>query len=269
MRVHHLNCATMCPPFVGRLVCHCLAIETGDGLVLVDTGLGSHDLAEPRRRLSRSFLVITRPRFDAVETARAQLERLGFSARDVRHIVLTHLDMDHAGGLSDFPEADVHVAEGELAAALDPPTRNERGRYRRPQWAHGPRWRQHSVRPGDGERWHGFEHVRAVDGLPPEILMVPLHGHTRGHHGIAVRTADGWMLHAGDAYFHRDEVATRQRCPAPLAAFQRLVAVDAAARRANRDRLRALATATPPSGGVRVFCAHDAVELERQLRPSP
>jgi glyoxylase-like metal-dependent hydrolase (beta-lactamase superfamily II) len=36
-----------------------------------------------------------------------QVQRLGFDPRDVRHIVLTHLDFDHAGGLDDFPHATV------------------------------------------------------------------------------------------------------------------------------------------------------------------
>jgi glyoxylase-like metal-dependent hydrolase (beta-lactamase superfamily II) len=31
-----------------------------------------------------------------------QVERLGYRREDVRHIVLTHLDMDHAGGLRVF-----------------------------------------------------------------------------------------------------------------------------------------------------------------------
>src|SRR5690349_17081308 len=93
MRVHHLNCATMCPPFVGKMVCHVLAVETpADGVVLVDTGLGSADVATPRQRLGREFVAITRPTLDAAETALAQLARLGFAARDVRHIVVTHLD---------------------------------------------------------------------------------------------------------------------------------------------------------------------------------
>jgi glyoxylase-like metal-dependent hydrolase (beta-lactamase superfamily II) len=42
-----------------------------------------------------------------------QVKQLGFSPRDVRHIVLTHLDSDHAGGLENFPEAHVHVLEAE------------------------------------------------------------------------------------------------------------------------------------------------------------
>jgi glyoxylase-like metal-dependent hydrolase (beta-lactamase superfamily II) len=264
MRVHHLNCATMCPAFVGRMVCHCLLVELGDGLLLVDTGLGTHDLARPHARLGRPFVSITRPRFDAGEPALAQLQRLGFSARDVRHIVVTHLDLDHAGGLSDFPEAEVHVAQGELAAAMNP-RMSERGRYRRPQWAHGPHWREHAWRPNDGEPWHGFGGVRAINGLPPEILLVPLLGHTRGHHGIAIRRDDGWMLHAGDAYFHYGEVQADAHCPAPLRAFQRLVAVDDDMRKANRARLRALAL--DRDAGVRVFCAHDPTELSR-LQPS-
>lgn len=265
MRVHHLNCATLCPPVVGRMVCHCLLVELGDGLLLVDTGLGTHDLARPSERLGGAFVSITRPRFDPTETAVAQVERLGFQPRDVRHILVTHLDLDHAGGLSDFPDAEVHVAEGELDAALNPRL-VERGRYRAPQWVHRPRWKHHRVGPHDGERWHGFERVRAVDGLPPEILLVPLLGHTRGHHGIAIRRDDGWMLHAGDAYFHHGELERDPHCPAPLRAFQRLIAADDDARRGNRERLRALAN--DREARVRVFCAHDPLELDRALRPS-
>src|SRR3954447_26425896 len=108
MRVHHLNCATMCPPAGrlmdpalslfsrGKMVCHCLLIETAKGLVLVDTGLGLGDLSDPSRRLGRAFVSLVKPSLDPEETARRQIERMGFKAADVRHIVLTHLDLDHA-----------------------------------------------------------------------------------------------------------------------------------------------------------------------------
>jgi glyoxylase-like metal-dependent hydrolase (beta-lactamase superfamily II) len=55
----------------------------------------------------------------------------------------------------------------------------------------------------------GFEAVRDLDGLPPEILLVPLAGHTWGHSAVAIDTGDGWLLHAGDAYFFRGESAGR------------------------------------------------------------
>jgi glyoxylase-like metal-dependent hydrolase (beta-lactamase superfamily II) len=203
---------------------------------------------------------MTAPRLRPEETALAQLARLGFGAGEVRHIVPTHLDPDHAGGLSDFPGSTVHVLAAEHAAAMAPSTLNERRRYRAPQWAHDPRWQLHQV-PAGGERWHGFEHVRAVAGTRDEVLLIPLFGHTRGHAGVAVRSdGGGWMLHAGDAYFARDEVhATPPHCPPGLVVFQRVMAVDNAARLANRERLRALVRAHGHE--VQVFSAHCPEEL--------
>ena len=46
MRVHHLNCGTMNPHVIGRIVCHVLLCETDAGLVLVDTGFGLADVAD-------------------------------------------------------------------------------------------------------------------------------------------------------------------------------------------------------------------------------
>src|SRR5579859_6948743 len=54
-----------------------------------------------------------------------------------------------------------------------------------------------------GEPWKGVPAVRQLEGLPPEILALPLSGHSRGHAAIAVDTRHKWLVHAGDAYFHR------------------------------------------------------------------
>lgn len=257
MRVHHLNCATLCPPgrLVGTLVCHVLAVESAAGVVLVDCGLGTADLVAPRDRLGL-FPWLVGARLDAAETARARLAALGIAPDDVRHVVLTHLDLDHAGGLADFPAATVHVGADEHAAAT---SGRDRKRYRAAQWAHGPRWQL--APSGGGERWHGFDGVRALVGLPPEILRVPLVGHSHGHQGVAVRADDGWWLHAGDAYFHAGEMHDPPAAPRTLRLFERLTEVDRAARLANQARLRALAN--DAAAGVRVFCAHDAAELAR------
>lgn len=276
MRVHHLNCATMCP-VAGRLVsghggvferarmvCHCLLIETNEGLVLVDSGFGLSDLADPRGRLGRGFLWAMAPALDPAETAARQIERLGFHVADVRHVVPTHLDLDHAGGLADFPHAKVHIHAAEHAAAMARPTLFEKERYRPVHWAHVPAWSLYETR---GEPWFGFPCVRELEGLPPEILLVPLFGHTRGHCAVAVETGGRWLVHAGDAYFAHEEMdAERPRCPPALAAFQRVIAVDDAARRANQGRLRALAR--DQGRKVELFCAHDPAELAR-FPPGP
>jgi glyoxylase-like metal-dependent hydrolase (beta-lactamase superfamily II) len=269
MRIHHLDCATMCPRggtlLFGthpaghkHVVAHCLLVELPqDGLLLVDSGLGLADVREPQR-LAAPFRALVRPRFDEAQCAIRQVERLGFDPRDVRHIALTHLDVDHAGGLADFPWARVHVLDRELAAAESDALR-ARLRYDPRQWAHGASW-SHGL--DSGEPWRGFEGVRQLEGLPPEVLLVPLHGHSVGHAGVAVARGDGsWLLHAGDAYFHRGEVhASEPPCPGAWRVFQRLIQTCGVERLDNQRRLRELAATHPE---VRVFCAHDAVELDR------
>jgi len=276
MRVHHLNCGSM-HPLGGRLmlaaedagpphmVCHVLLIETGDTLVLVETGLGTEDVRHPDARLGKPFRHIVRPPLRPAETAIEQIRGLGLNPDDVRHILLTHLDLDHAGGVTDFPQARVHVLADEKAAADAHAHWKERERYRPPQFASHKHWSLHQP---DGEAWFGFDAVRELEGLPPEILMIPLAGHTRGHAAIAVDTGAGWLLHAGDAYFHRHEMQAKPRCPLGLRLFQQLVAMDNERRAANQDRLRQLAVSQ--ANEVRVFCAHDAAELAqcRASRPA-
>ena len=70
-------------------------------------------------------------RFDPRLTAMRQIERLGFSPREVRHIVMTHLDFDHTGGIEDFPWAAVHVSARELDAASRATGFRERGATRK------------------------------------------------------------------------------------------------------------------------------------------
>ncbi|MFC9291056.1 MBL fold metallo-hydrolase, partial [Streptomyces sp. NPDC057052] len=196
MKIHHLNCgsvrtieATYDGPPPAPAVNHCLLLETdADGLVLVETGLGLGDVRDPDGTLGADRAEMARPLLDAEETTVRQVARLGHAPSDVRHIIVTHLDVDHSGGLPDFPHARVHVRAAELAAAR---AEAPGFRYRPAHWAHGPRWGTYDDEPG--EQWFGFTALRPR-GPPPQILLVPLGGHTAGHTGVAVLDGDRWLL---------------------------------------------------------------------------
>jgi glyoxylase-like metal-dependent hydrolase (beta-lactamase superfamily II) len=271
MRVHHLNCISTCPlggllmdgqskQLRGRLACHCLLVETGSGLVLVDTGFGLNDIADPRTRLSAFFRALTAPELKEELTAIRQIERMGLDPHDVRHIVLTHLDFDHAGGLDDFPWATVHLLESERAAAVAQATWMDRQRFRPQQWSTQEQWR--TYHSGEGEPWFGFDAVRHLEGVPPEILLVPLLGHTLGHCGVAVQGDGRWLLLAGDAYFYWKEMDfAAPYCTPGLRLYQWMLEKDRKARLWNQGRLRELKHARQAE--LDVFSSHDVVEFEQ------
>ena len=195
MTIHILNGFSKSlpwPPYQ-RIGAVCLLAEINDGLLLVDTGLGLHDYEKPTRMM-RDFMNVLHAVRDPDLAIVRQVARMGYPPEDVRHIVLTHLHLDHAGGLPDFPQAQVYVYRREHEA-LQRPQKLLEVAYNKPDFAHGPLW---SVQDLQGDKWYGFDAVR-LPGIEPEVWLVPLTGHTSGHCGVALQTKTGWIFHCGDA----------------------------------------------------------------------
>lgn len=255
MHIHHLNCGTLAPGG-GQFVCNVLLLETAAGLVLIDTGFGLGDIRNPDR-LGAAFLQNARPKLDESETAIRQIEALGYSAGSVRHIVMTHLDRDHAGGLNDFPDATVHLHEDEFRCAIENTPGVREGRYVREQWRQTTGWRPF---PASSGSWFGLPAARPLEDIP-ELVVVPLPGHTPGHCGIAIETDGGWLLHAGDTHYHHWQRRLPPQSPSPvLDMFQKSADSDTPTRERSQNAVGRLAVEHPE---IDVICTHDPHDLHR------
>lgn len=275
MRVHHLDCGSLRTIAAldrglpeRRVVCHCLLIETDtSGLVLVDTGLGLGDIRRASETLGADFLSFAAPVLDPEQSAVRQVARLGYSPDDVRHVVLTHLHRDHTGGLPDFPHAAVHVHPDEYRAVTDPTAEHHTeslSRFMPAHRAHGVRWR--IAQPDARISWFGVHGVATLDGLPPEILLVPLPGHTPGHSAVAVREHTRWLLHTGDAYLYHGELDDPPQSHPAVEPIQSGAQVDAETRLRGVRWLRAIQHDHPDE--IEPFCAHDPWEFARLSGPN-
>jgi glyoxylase-like metal-dependent hydrolase (beta-lactamase superfamily II) len=84
----------------------------------------------------------------------AHIEHLGPAQQDLRHVILTHLDYDHAAGIADFPRAAVHLYALEWHAARQGKSWRDRLRSDRRQLARHRRWQ---VNGNDGrDYWYGL-----------------------------------------------------------------------------------------------------------------
>ena len=86
-------------------------IDTGDEVILVDTGLPA---GTPEEAPDENSLAYTGKDICSYMEA---LAALGYKPEQVTKILLTHKHADHSGELKSFPNAEIFVNEEELSAA--------------------------------------------------------------------------------------------------------------------------------------------------------
>ncbi len=85
-------------------------IDTGDEVILVDTGLPAGLPTEAPNETSLAFMG------DDVASYMDAFAALGYKPEQVTKILLTHKHADHSGELRSFPNAEIFVNEEEISA---------------------------------------------------------------------------------------------------------------------------------------------------------
>ena len=255
----------VCGPLFGqkglhaKVVCHCLLVETDQGLVLIDTGLGVQDYLHTKQRLGSLVSRLGRIENNLELTAIAQIQRLGFSPQDVRHILVSHLDFDHAGGISDFPHATVHVLSSEYNATQNLFSLKNKARYKTQQFKQHRYW--NFIEHEQGEAWFNLYQVQGFQLFQDEILLIPLLGHTQGHCGIAIKQKEGWLFFCGDAYYSHLQFDPKNK----LRTLDKLERFFAENNQMRVDNLHKIQQLAQTEKNIEIICAHDPVELARYL----
>ena len=129
------------------------------------------------------------------DDARSKLATIGVDPADVEHVVMSHLHLDHAGGLQFFPNASVYAQQSEIRFAYWPSC-YQHELYDRDDFDHGLQWVEQT-----GERdIYG-------DGT---IVAIPTPGHTPGHQSLVVRLDSGVVVLAADAHYLESKMRERK-----------------------------------------------------------
>lgn len=252
MHIEHKNFGWLHAPPLPPACCHGLWIRSESKVVLIESGIGRDDIAKPSERIGEQAIEAAGFQFLPEVTAAHQLEQHGISTDQVTDIVLTHCDPDHAGGLSDFPQAKVHVSAEELENVS-----SGNPRYGAAQFTHDVHWVPYEQ---NDSQLFDLDTRQVHTSLNLDLRLVPLPGHTLGHCGIAVPDGPKWKLHAGDAYYLRAELTDKDHPINQLATF---AADDNAKRLRSLDHLRRLAADFGDE--LEMFGYHDIDELPDEI----
>lgn len=181
-------------PVVAFLVEH-----PGFGPFLIDTGFHASVAVDPKQNLGRInaffFKDIEMAQSDAVSH---QLRARGIEPGSIRLVVMTHLHVDHASAIAEFPQATFLLSRREWEAAVEP--RGHTRGYVRRQFDHAFDYRLLDFDSPAADSFATFGRSFDVFG-DGSVRLVSTPGHTSGHLSVVLRLAGREALVAGDAIY--------------------------------------------------------------------
>jgi len=180
-----------CPAF---LITHPTA-----GPVLVDTSLHPSVADKPAENFGRLAVAYSHPRVEPGKDLPAQLRARGVDPKALRHVVMTHLHMDHASGMSEYSNSTFVITAAEWEAATTEGRPMLRG-YRPEQYDYAFDYRTLDYAGKGIESYSTFGRTFDLFG-DGSIRLAFTPGHTLGHQCVVCRLGDRDFVIAGDAVY--------------------------------------------------------------------
>jgi len=142
--------------------------------ILFDTGNALEASKNPEKHWGETINAYY-PIMDEKQYVVNQIKTLGLQPEDINYVILSHLHLDHAGGVGDFPNAQYIVHQKEVQWAFNPEC-SQKGAYIMQDIDKGIAWQQLDNKFGEAYDLFG-------DGI---IEVYPTPGHTPGHLSVLV-----------------------------------------------------------------------------------
>ena len=191
------------PHWTDWLPTYVWVIDHPEGVIVVDTGQGTH-LVETAMSLHPYLRWEVTFRIERDEEIGPQLRALGVRPGDVRRVVLTHLHVDHDGGLAHFPDSEILVSRGELRTASG--WRGRVGGYLPNRW---PSWFSPVPLDLPPEAFGPFAASRRLTAAG-DVIAVGTPGHTANHLSVLVEDEGITYVLAGDSSYDERLMLTGQ-----------------------------------------------------------
>jgi glyoxylase-like metal-dependent hydrolase (beta-lactamase superfamily II) len=168
-------------------------VEHQKGLVLFDTGCAPEVAVDPEGYWGVATKFLRNIRYSRDLVVDRQIKQHGYKPADVKYVVVSHLHLDHSGGLKLFPGAQFLVMQGELPHAYWPDRRARSA------------FILNDLVPTRGFDWKELAGDTDLFG-DGSLMMLKTAGHTPGECSLMVRLKQGSVILTGDTIHIRPQV---------------------------------------------------------------
>jgi glyoxylase-like metal-dependent hydrolase (beta-lactamase superfamily II) len=159
-----------------------LVREVGGGVYLIDTFMGGvPDFTAVYLVVGKeACLLVDSGPSTGVENVLEGLRNLGVDPEDIKYVLLTHIHLDHAGGVGHLMD-ELHEAVALVRRGMEPLLSDPRRLVESARRALGPLFHMYGdMRPVARERVQGVEE-RVLDLGGRKVRVFPTPGHSRSH----------------------------------------------------------------------------------------